>query len=91
MDEVLKDELASLGVRVVQGDLQDAEAVREACIGMEAVFMLPRKLGYEGSRESYFAVNVKGTRNVLEACRTNGIKYLVYTSTPVLFSMDNLF
>ncbi|MDA0848982.1 MAG: NAD-dependent epimerase/dehydratase family protein [Verrucomicrobia bacterium] len=77
-----QDELASLGVRVVQGDLQDADAVREACIGMDAVFHVAAKAGIWGSRESYFAVNVKGTRNVLEACRTNGIKYLVYTSTP---------
>ena len=77
-----QDELASLGVRVVQGDLQDAEALREACIGMEAVFHVAAKAGIWGSRESYFAVNVKGTRNLLEACRTNGIKYLVYTSTP---------
>lgn len=77
-----QDELASLGVRVVQGDLQDAVAVREACIGMDAVFHVAAKAGIWGSRESYFAVNVKGTRNVLEACRTNGIKYLVYTSTP---------
>ncbi|MFL2825685.1 MAG: NAD-dependent epimerase/dehydratase family protein [Coraliomargaritaceae bacterium] len=77
-----QDELASLGVRVVQGDLQDAVAVREACIGMDAVFHVAANAGIWGSRESYFAVNVKGTRNVLEACRTNGIKYLVYTSTP---------
>ncbi len=82
-----QDELASLGVRVVQGDLQDAEALREACIGMEAVFHVAAKAGIWGSRESYFAVNVKGTRNLLEACRTNGIKYLVYTSTPsVIFN-----
>lgn len=82
-----QNELASLGVRVVQGDLQDAEALREACIGMEAVFHVAAKAGIWGSRESYFAVNVKGTRNLLEACRTNGIKYLVYTSTPsVIFN-----
>ena len=77
-----QDDLASIGVRVVQGDLQDAEAVREASIGMDAVFHVAAKAGIWGSRESYFGVNVKGTRNVLEACRANGIKYLVYTSTP---------
>lgn len=75
-------ELEAKGVKVVQGDLQNTEAVHSACIGMDAVFHIAAKAGIWGSRESYFAVNVKGTRNVLKACKANGIKYLVYTSTP---------
>lgn len=77
-----QDELESMGVSVIRGDLLDSDAVRSACEGMEAVFHVAAKAGIWGSRESYFAVNVEGTRNVLEACKANRVSYLVYTSTP---------
>ena len=77
-----QDELQALGVTVIQGDLRNCEAVRLACVGMDAVFHVAAKAGIWGSRDSYFKINVIGTRNVLEACRTNGVQYLVYTSTP---------
>ena len=77
-----QDELQAMGVTVIQGDLQNAEAVRLACVGMDAVFHVAAKAGIWGSRDSYFNINVIGTRNVLEACRTNGVQYLVHTSTP---------
>lgn len=87
-----QDELEKMGVSVVQGDLQNAEAVSLATIGMDAVFHVAAKAGIWGSRESYFAVNVVGTRNVLEACKENGIQYLVYTSTPsVVFNGKSFF
>ena len=77
-----QDELQAMGVTVIQGDLQYGEAVRLACVGMDAVFHVAAKGGIWGSRDSYFNINVIGTRNVLEACRTNGVQYLVHTSTP---------
>ena len=33
-----QDELQAMGVTVIQGDLQSGEAVRLACVGMDAVF-----------------------------------------------------
>ena len=74
--------LESMGVEVLQGDLANPEAVASACVGMDAVFHVAAKAGIWGSRESYYSVNVMGTRNVLKACKDNGVKYLVYTSTP---------
>lgn len=85
-----QDELKSMGVEVVRGDLSNSEAVHSACIGMDAVFHVAAKAGIWGSRESYFAVNVMGTRNVLNACKAHGVKYLVYTSTPsVVFNRES--
>ena len=77
-----QEELQAMGVTVIQGDLQNAEAVRLACVGMDAVLHVAAKAGIWGSRDSYFKVNVIGTRNVLKACRANGVQYLVHTSTP---------
>ena len=74
--------LEAMGVRQLRGDLADADAVRAAFAGQEAIFHNAAKAGAWGSRESYFSANVTGTRNVLAAMRAHGIGRLVHTSTP---------
>ena len=74
--------LEAQGVEVVRGDLSNADSVRAACHGVDSVFHVAAKAGVWGTWESYYNANVIGTRNVVEACRSEGIKRLVYTSTP---------
>lgn len=75
--------LDAIGVRQLQGDLADRDAVMEAFAGgCDGVFHNAAKAGAWGSYDSYHRANVVGTRNVLEACRAHGIGRLVYTSTP---------
>ena len=75
--------LDALGVRQMQGDLADRDAVLAAFAGgFDAVFHNAAKAGAWGSYDSYHQANVVGTRNVLAACRAHGIGKLVYTSTP---------
>ena len=79
--------LEALGVRQIQGDLADRDAVLAAFAGPDAsgfdgVFHNAAKAGAWGSRDSYHRANVVGTDNVLAACRAHGIGKLVYTSTP---------
>lgn len=75
-------ELAEKGVEVVCGDLSNADAVGAACRGIDAVFHVAAKAGVWGSWDSFYQPNVVGTRNVVEACRAEGVGRLVYTSTP---------
>lgn len=74
--------LAALGVGQIRGDLADADAVRHAVAGVDAVFHNGAKAGAWGSYDSYFQANVVGTDNVIAACRAHGVGKLVYTSTP---------
>jgi nucleoside-diphosphate-sugar epimerase len=74
--------LEPLGVRQVLGDLADADAVRAACAGHDAVLHNAAKAGAWGSHASYFDANVRGTGHVIAACRAQGIGRIVYTSTP---------
>ncbi len=74
--------LEPLGVRQIQGDLANRDALIAACAGMEAVFHNAAKAGAWGSYESYRLANVVGTDHVIAGCRTHGIGRLVYTSTP---------
>ena len=75
-------ELDALGVRQQRGDLADADAVRAAAAGADAIVHNAAKAGAWGNYDSYYTANVVGTRNVLEACHAHGIGKLVYTSTP---------
>lgn len=74
--------LAALGVRQVQGDLTHFDTLVDACQGAGAVFHIGAKAGAWGSFQDYFDANVRGTRNVVASCAMNGIRTLVYTSTP---------
>jgi nucleoside-diphosphate-sugar epimerase len=74
--------LTALGVEQVQGDLGDQAAVSAAANGCGTVFHVAAKAGVWGSYADFHRANVTGTANVLEACRANGIRKLVYTSSP---------
>lgn len=74
-------ELTALGVSQIQGDVADAKSVADAVKGMDVVFHLASKTGSWGRLSSYYKTNVKGTRNVIAACKTEHVKVLVYTST----------
>lgn len=75
-------ELDRLGVQTIQGDLQDAEAIRKACAGVDVVFHTAARPGFWGTRASFYGPNVVGTEHVIAACRANGVSRLVYTSSP---------
>lgn len=75
-------ELDTLGVEQVQGDLADIHGLQRACKGAELVFHVAAKAGVWGPYEEFHQPNVVGTRNVLQACRDQGVGRLVYTSSP---------
>ena len=74
--------LREAGVETLRGDLRSAEAVGAAAAGMDVVFHVAAKAGYYGDAAEYDAINVVGTRNVISACRGQGVSRLVLTSTP---------
>lgn len=75
-------DLTESGVEVLKGDLIDAAAVREACMGCDVVYHVAAKAGIWGSYAGYYDANVRGTRHVLAACAAQGVERLVYTSSP---------
>ncbi|WOO39326.1 NAD-dependent epimerase/dehydratase family protein [Rubellicoccus peritrichatus] len=80
----------ALGVEVIRGDISDLETICSAVAGCDAVFHVAAKAGVWGDKEDYFKANVIGTRNVLSACKQEGVRSLVYTSTPsVVFSGES--
>lgn len=67
---------------IVWGDIRDPAAVERAVQGTEVVIHLVSNFRSGGSDEKdAYAVNVEGTRNVLDACACAGVRQLIHCST----------
>ena len=78
----LYPKLTELGVQQIQGDISHRISVEDACEGIDLVFHVAAQTGIWGPYETYYQTNVVGTENVIYACRKNGIRGLIYTSSP---------
>ena len=87
--EAIRTENGEDRVEIFTGDLRDARAVDRACRGMDYVIHCGALLKGWGRRSDFIETNVDGTRNVLKACADNGVKRLVYTSSPSAYAMRN--
>lgn len=74
--------LDDLGIEQISGDLRDVEAVQRSVQGVECVFHTAAMAGIWGNWSHFYGINTIGTRNILEACQTHGVRRLVYTSSP---------
>lgn len=74
--------LKGLNIEQCSGDVNDPESLAEAFRGAETVFHLAAHISLlMNDHGRCAAVNVGGTRNVIEACRRNNVKRLVHFSS----------
>ena len=74
--------LDGLDIERVEGDILDRESLRKAMQGVDVVFHLAALVSITEDQASLLeAVNVEGTRNVIEAAKAQGVKKMVYTSS----------
>lgn len=77
--------LKSLGVELRIGDLLDLDSLKIAFSGMDTVFCLVNVKPAGKSRQEYLKelhlLHNDGTKNLLEACKVNKIKRLIYLSS----------
>jgi nucleoside-diphosphate-sugar epimerase len=74
--------LEPFGVRSVEADIDDADAVTRAAEGCDAIVHTAGKAGIWGDPADFRRVNVDGTTHVLRACEAHGIRFVVHTSSP---------
>ncbi len=75
-------QLQQIGAKLIRGDIQDAQAIKNACAGMDLLFHVAAKPGIWGTWESFYQPNVIGTQNVIAACRAQYVPKLIFTSSP---------
>lgn len=74
--------LPALGVELVEGDLADPASLERATRGVEVVYHIAATYREAGQPdEAYRRVNVDGTRALLEAARSAGVRRVVHCST----------
>lgn len=78
--------LQTLGVRLMEGDITDAEAVGRAMDGVDVVFHLAGKLFIPGvPDDEYQRIHVEGTRIAVAQARQRHIRRFVHCSTTGVF------
>jgi dihydroflavonol-4-reductase len=74
--------LEGLDIETVRGDVCDLTSLCQACAGIQVVYHLAARISLStDDRDELERINVTGTRNVVEACITCGIKRLVHFSS----------
>jgi len=76
------------GIEIFAGDIRDPNGVRNAVRDVDAVFHLAALIAIPfsyHSPDSYIDTNVKGTMNVLQACRDYDVERVVVTSTSEVY------
>jgi nucleoside-diphosphate-sugar epimerase len=70
-------------VEFVYGDITDKESLKEAVKDVRVIYHLAAQIGKWGIPEkTFFAVNVRGTRNLLEVAHEGEVKQFIFCSTP---------
>jgi nucleoside-diphosphate-sugar epimerase len=70
-----------LGAEPAMGDLDDSEALRAGAEGCEVAFHAAAKVEDWGDPADFERLNVRGTQNVIDACRAAGVRRLVHVGT----------
>jgi dihydroflavonol-4-reductase len=76
-----RDELDGLEVELAHGDVLDRASVRRAMRGVQRLFHVAGITSLRASADRVFAVNVGGTRIVLEEALRAGVARVVHTSS----------
>jgi NAD dependent epimerase/dehydratase len=86
LDAVPRD--VRLSLDVLASDIRDPNAMRRAVAGCDTVLHLAALIAIPHSYhapDSYVDTNVKGTLNVLQAARDQGVEKIVHTSTSEVY------
>jgi nucleoside-diphosphate-sugar epimerase len=70
-----------LGAEPVTGDLDDRDSLRAGTEGCEIAFHAAAKVEDWGDPADFERLNVRGTQNVIDACRDAGVRRLVHVGT----------
>ncbi|MEJ8544272.1 NAD-dependent epimerase/dehydratase family protein [Brevibacillus borstelensis] len=79
------EQLQKAGIRFVCADIADQGAVRDVCYGKQIVIHAAAFSSPWGKYRDMYAVNVEGTRHVVEGCLMHNVERLVHVSTPSLY------
>lgn len=69
------------GVSTTRASIGDYDTIEPAFAGVDTVIHLAAKISDSAGWESLLETNIKGTRNMFEAARVNGVRRVIFTSS----------
>lgn len=79
-------QLTQANVVYYQGDFTSLEEITAAVAGADVVIHAGALSTVWGKWEAFYQANVKGTENVVQACLFQGVKRLVFVSSPSIYT-----
>ena len=79
--------LEGLNASLVVADFSDKDALRKALEGVDVVYHSAAVVGEWVSKDEARDINIKGTRNLLEASRDAGVKRFIHVSSLAVLGM----
>lgn len=73
--------MAALGAEAVIGNLDDADSLHQACIGVDVVYHAAARVEIVGSEADFMRTTVEGTRRLCDAAAAAHVKRFVYVSS----------
>ena len=73
--------LKTQGVEFAEGDITDPASLAAACAGVNVVYHSAAKVGDWGPWEEFQRITIDGTRNILEAAITAGVRRFMHVSS----------
>lgn len=83
------NDLRALGVELALGDLRDAESLRRACDGVDAVISTASATGRHAAGESVETVDGAGQAALVDAARHAGVRKYVFVSFSGAIDVDS--
>ncbi len=88
----LRNALNNKHFRLMEGDIRDTETIQHAGEGSDAVVHLAARAGVRPSIRDpllYEDVNIRGTLNILDMCRKNGVSRLLFGSSSSVYGINS--
>ncbi len=76
-------DLAALGCEVVRGDMTERASMERALESVDAAYIAVHTLSPQGAAaagQGFMDVEMHGVQNIVAACRTNGVRRLIYVT-----------
>jgi len=85
--------LEGVDAKVIRGDIRNFQEIKEACKQVDVVYHFAADPDVRRSFSEpveNFAIGAFGTVNVLEACRLNDVKQIVFASSSVIYGIAKI-
>jgi dihydroflavonol-4-reductase len=83
-----ENDLAQLDVEMIRGNLLEVESLKKLCKDVDVVFHLAAKIALDNRHsEQVYSVNVTGTKNIVEASQSSGVKKFIHFSSIDAFQL----